>query len=168
MLRPTDGSKLKSTSKRRSSPHEHSSGDSTATSTVKNTHKRTSFTRSRSPAVLRAPTSLKSLNRHLPPTVVRNNPRQISDLAEHKYLLSPEFRLQLKIPLSSWTWTFSIDTRKLGESLLLLVSLFYATCCIAQYPTPEIPFLRSADTHVWLAFGNCECYSFGSMRVLIF
>lgn len=146
-------------SKRRPSPHEGSSGDSAATAKARHSHKRTSFTRSRSPAVLRAPTSMKSLNRHLSPIVVRNNPRQISDLAEPQSLLPAGLRFQLRVPLSSWTCLFCIDTRKLGESLLLLISLLCASYCIAGYPTPNIPLLLNPETHVWLAFGKFDYYS---------
>ncbi|KAF9484335.1 hypothetical protein BDN70DRAFT_910722 [Pholiota conissans] len=148
------GSRFKSSSKRRSSPHDNSSGDSTATAsaTAKRAHRRMSFTRSRSPATLRVPTTLKSLHRHISPAVSRSNGRQTSVLSEPLYFLSSEIRLLLNVPFSSWSWTFAIDTRKLGESLLLLMSLLYAAHCVARYPTPKIPFIRSVDTHTWLAF----------------
>ncbi|KAF8199644.1 hypothetical protein BJ912DRAFT_1020220 [Pholiota molesta] len=127
-------SRFKSSSKRRQSPHENSSGDSTATATAKRTQKRTTFARSRSPATLRAPNTMKSLNRHISPAVARSNVRQTPAHSEPKYILPSE-----------------LHTRKLGESLLLLISLLYAARCIAQYPTPEIPFIRTFDTHLWLA-----------------
>jgi hypothetical protein len=77
-------SRFKSSSKRRQSPHENSSGDSTATATAKRTQKRTTFARSRSPATLRAPNTMKSLNRHISPAVARSNVRQTPAHSEPK------------------------------------------------------------------------------------
>jgi len=138
-------------STRRPSPRGNSSGDSAATATgrAKLTKKRT-FTRSRSPAVLRVPPSINSHHRHLSPTVHRS-PRRISG---PRHLLAADFRFLLRFPFSSLTWTFSIDARKLGESLLLLCSLLLATYHIRTFPTPKISFIANPDTHIWLAFGD--------------
>lgn len=144
-----------STSTRRPSPRGNSSGDSAATATgrPKSTKKRTSFTRSRSPAVLRTPANVNSHHRHLSPTVHRN-PRK---LFGPRHLLAAEFSFLLQFPFSSLAWTFSIDARKLGESLLLLSSLLLVAYHITTFPTPKVTFIVNPDTHIWLAFGN---YSF--------
>ena len=149
-LQNSENSKY-TTSTRRPSPRGNSSGDSAATATGRtpSTKKRT-FTRSRSPAVLRVPTNIKSLHRHLSPTVHRN-PRKIFG---PRHLLAADFRFLLRFPFSSLTWTFSIDARKLGESLVLLCSLLLAAYHITTFPTPKVLFIANSDTHLWLAFGD--------------
>ena len=141
------------TSTRRPSPRGNSSGDSTATATgrAKSTKKRT-FTRSRSPAVLCVP-NIKSHHRHLSPTVHRN-PRKILG---PRHFLAAECCFLLRFPFSSLAWTFSIDARKLGESLLLLCSLLFAAYHITTFPTPKKSFIVNPDAHIWLAFGDYSC-----------
>ncbi|CAA7266925.1 unnamed protein product [Cyclocybe aegerita] len=82
------------------------------------------------------------------PIVVRN-PRQ--GVQQPWNLLPAASSFRLRVPLSSTTWNFSIDTRKLGESMLLLISLLCAAHYISTCPTPKIPSVPIPNTHTWLA-----------------
>lgn len=147
--------RLKANPIRNRSPHGNSSGDSTATVTKKHKEKRTTFARSRSPAILRASNNSKATlrNRHLSPAVSRNPRHNLSNLASQNFLTS-SCRIRLPLPLSSSSLVFSIDSRKLGESILLLGSLLYAAYHTTTYPSPIIPLITTAETHKWLALGN--------------
>ncbi|KDR78911.1 hypothetical protein GALMADRAFT_64608 [Galerina marginata CBS 339.88] len=57
----------------------------------------------------------------------------------------------MRVPLSSLTLSFSIDNRKLGESIILLASLLFSAYKLTRYPTPNIPILANQNTHTWLA-----------------
>lgn len=155
-------SRFRGPAARRNSLHEHSSGDSTATTTTVKpasiAKRRTSFTRSRSPAVTRVPFNSTSHHRHISPAVTtRRSTRQNTVLSAPRYLLPAQCRFQLRVPLTSFAWTFSIDTRKLVESVLLLSSLLYAAYRIARYSPPKIPLFSHPDAHTWLAHGACLC-----------
>ena len=127
---------------RKLSPNGTSSADSTGTGACKT---RTSFTRSHSPS-LRAPLNLKpptKSNRHTSPSLPH----------EPRTYLAAEFRLPLGLPLGLPSCTFSIDKRKLGESVLLLLSLLYSASHIRNY-SPDVQFTGNADASVWCSYGN--------------
>lgn len=117
---------------RRRSPHSNSSGDSRP-NRYQHT-RRTSFTRSRSPAVLHNPTSQKVSNKLNSPNVVKYQKR--TSLPGDCYLC-------LRFPLTTFTWTISIDCKKLAETFILLASILYAASRISHYPTPQIPYIVS-------------------------
>lgn len=125
---------------RKLSPNGTSSADSTGTGVCKT---RTSFTRSHSPS-LRAPLNMKpspKSHRHTSP----------SQPHEPRTYLTAEFCLPLGLPLG-FSCTFLMDKRKLGESLLLLLSLLYSACHIGNYSTPDVQFTGNAN--VWRSYGN--------------
>jgi hypothetical protein len=132
---------------RKLSPNGTSSADSTGTGVCKT---RTSFTRSHSPS-LRAPLNLKPpLNRHTSPS----QPWNVRQTHEPRTYLAAEFRLPLVLPLGLPSCTFSMDKRKLGESVLLLLSLLYSASHIKVYSTPDVQFTGNADPSVWCSYGN--------------
>lgn len=131
---------------RRRSPHSNSSGDSrsNASSRYQQT-RRTSFTRSRSPAVLHNPTNQKVSNKLNSPNMAKYQKR--TSLPGDCYLC-------LRFPLTTFTWTISIDCRKLAETLLLLASILYAASRISSYPTPQIPYIVSKNGNQLIARRN--------------
>lgn len=131
---------------RRRSPHSNSSGDSKPNASSRYQHtRRTSFTRSRSPAVSRNPTNQKVSNKMNSPNLTRYH---------KKTLLPGDCRFHLRFPLTTFTWTVSIDCRKLGESLLLLASVLFAASRISSYPTPKIPYIVSKNSNRLIARRN--------------
>ena len=131
---------------RKLSPNGTSSADSTGTGVCKT---RTSFTRSRSPS-LRAPLNLKPLpksHRHTSPSLRQTH--------EPRTYLTAECRLPLGLPLGLPSCTFSMDKRKLGESILLLLSLLYSVSHIRSYSTLDVQFTGNADASIWCSYGNC-------------
>ena len=134
---------------RKVSPNGTSSPDSTGTGVCKT---RTSFTRSHSPSV-HAPLNLKPLpksNRHTSPS----RPWNVRQTQEPRTYLAAEFRLPLVLPLGLPSCTFSMDKRKLGESVLLLLSLLYSASHIRNYTTPDVQFTGNADASAWCSYGN--------------
>lgn len=130
---------------RRRSPDgdEASSGESSTTgvhSVMARTRK--TFTRSRSPVVTRK--SQPSLMRHYSPTSSRP--------ARRHPLLIPISLLPASIAFQIPNiWIFSVDTRKLGEFILLLASLLYAT----SYLSPlDIPLSNIQSIDDWQALGT--------------
>lgn len=138
---------------RRLSPHGTSSADSTGSNRNGVRKSRTSFTRSRSPNATRASLNLKPSSkphRHLSPSV----PRNVRQTQEPRTLLNAECRLQLKFPLGLSYYNFSMDNRKLGESLLLLLSLLYSASHIRSYTALDVPFVANPSASVWRSYGN--------------
>ncbi|KAF8150767.1 hypothetical protein B0H34DRAFT_801693 [Crassisporium funariophilum] len=152
---------------RKASPHGTSSGDSTVSGRgIRGT--RTSFTRSRSPSAIRSSNNLKTLpkfRRHMSPSVSRTA-RQNTASSESRNVLSANCHLQLRFPLGSSSLNFIIDTRKLGESLLLLLSLLSAAYIISSYPTPTIPYITNLEANQWRAF-ELQILSFVSFIYLV-
>lgn len=151
----TGGPKISSSPStlRKLSPHGTSSADSTGTNWNGGIKARTSFTRSRSPNVLRAPLNPKPAtksHRHMSPSL----PRNVGQTHEPRTLLAAECRLQLGLPLGLSYCNFSMDNRKLGESLLLLFSLLYSASHIRSYSTPDVPFAANANANAWRSWGN--------------
>lgn len=136
---------------RKLSPNGTSSADSTGTNKNRVGRNRTSFTRSRSPN-LRASLNLKpapKLHRHISPSL----PRNVRQTPESRPFLAAEYRLQLRFPLGLSSCNFSMDKRKLGESLLLLFSLLYSASHIRSYSTLDLPFAANANASVWRSYG---------------
>ena len=133
---------------RRRSAHSTSSCDSKSNPSRYHHTRRTSFTRSRSPAVLPNPTNSKFSNKLNSPNLT----------GYRKWMLLPgDCRLYLRLPLTTLTWTISIDCRKLGETFLLLVSLLYAGSRISTHSTPQIAFIVSKNSNELIAKRN-NCF----------
>ena len=47
-----------------------------------------------------------------------------------------------------------MDNRKLGESLLLLLSLLYSASHIRSYTALDVPFVANPSASVWRSYGN--------------
>lgn len=131
---------------RRRSPKGTSSGDSTAT--PRRVPRRTSFARSRSPAVLRTPTT-KSSNRLNSPIGTRTFRRTI---------LRTDVQFQLRFFLTKFVWSFSIDSRKAGEGLILLASLFAASLCVSSHTIPITPYVLNISPQYSLSAGELSCH----------
>jgi hypothetical protein len=134
---------------RKLSPNGTSSADSTGTNRNGVGKTRISFTRSRSPN-LRVPRPAPKLHRHISPSL----PRNVRQTHEPRTFLAAECRLLLGFPLGLPSCTFSMDKRKLGESILLLLSLLYSASHIRSYSTPDVPFAANANASVWRSYGN--------------
>ena len=141
---------------RKLSPNGTSSADSTGTGVCKT---RTSFTRSHSPSLC-APLNLKPLpksHRHTSPQPWNIEPRTY---------LAAEFRLLVGLPLGLPSCTFSVDKRKLGESVLLLLSLLYSASHIRNYPySTDVQVTGNADASAWCSYGKYSP-NFNSARSL--
>ncbi|KAG6909936.1 hypothetical protein DXG01_014205 [Tephrocybe rancida] len=123
---PKDDTQEGSTLRRRQSPHAASSGDSASGPML--LPPRAPFTRSRSPVVPKPSGNTKSSNRrHMSPIVSRSSRRG----ASRETTFFPTL-LEIRIPLfpTSWTWSFSADFRKCGESHILLGGILYASLTI--------------------------------------
>jgi hypothetical protein len=113
---------------------------------------RESFTRSQSPVIL-PPVDVSSVSvpcRQPSPSVFARCRQALHD----RGILPATLRFQTFIPLACTGLAFHIDTRKAGESLLLLGSLIYASAKLSQ------------NTEVWISIGppyfiiisECEAY----------
>lgn len=133
---------LEASLRRRRSPHAVSSGESGSGSTL--LAPRQHFTRSRSPAVN---TQAKSFaNRHISPAFARSR-RATNEITFFPRLL--EFRVTL-LP-SSWTWQFSADFRKCGESHILLGAILYASHTIYKLSDPDT---NIGQHNLWIVKGE--------------
>jgi hypothetical protein len=98
-------------------------GDS-ATNGTHNINRRISFTRSRSPAVVRSSVTAKPVPRasstQAPFGSTRHRPFPV-----FRSILPTAIQFYSRIPASRALWTFYIDTRKAGECLLLSASLLF-------------------------------------------
>ncbi|KAF5382069.1 hypothetical protein D9615_004280 [Tricholomella constricta] len=116
-----------STLRRRMSPHRGSSNDSGSSSALRN--RRVPFTRSRSPAISRPSSNPKiAARRHMSPAVSRFLPRSALRGPTTFFPTLLEFHFPL-FP-TGWTWIFSADFRKCGESHILLGAILYASYAI--------------------------------------
>jgi hypothetical protein len=138
------------------------------------THKhtrRTSFTRSRSPAAVlrRATPSLHKLSSNSK-SHHHHTPTSLKSLRWN--VLPAELRFRFRVPLlplvffdfgrgesgdeaRSFVWGFSIDYRKLCEAGLLFGSVLYAARWIGESKTPKIPYIVHPRTNELLAQGEC-------------
>ncbi|CAK5268812.1 unnamed protein product [Mycena citricolor] len=97
--------------------------------------RRVSFTRSRSPHP-------RQLQPALSPIVSLLHRRKLA--SDRQPILSRSVEFCLPIPFSRNSYSFSIDSRRAGESLILWGSLFYATVQIAHEPAAGSDNLWSA------------------------
>ncbi|PFH53106.1 hypothetical protein AMATHDRAFT_39008 [Amanita thiersii Skay4041] len=135
---------------RQSSPHVHSSGDSTSTALPPG---RSVFTRSRSPAVVRPSLAAKLAPRSprpLCPTLARFT-RPKSLLSEPIVLLPSEAQLRIPVPFVGCHWSLNLDVRRFAESMLLLCSLLYAVFKISEHTPPTFPGLPPVDINRWIS-----------------
>ncbi|GLB40520.1 putative dolichol kinase [Lyophyllum shimeji] len=127
---------------RRARQRAGSSGDSASGSAFR----ARAFTRSRSPAVTRPPDDPKiSAGRHLSPAVSRFSRRSAQ---RGPTTIFPAL-LAFRIPLfpTAWTWIFSADFRKCGESHILLGAILYASHAIYDLPASD-SFI--AHSNLWI------------------
>ncbi|KAF9266547.1 hypothetical protein L218DRAFT_956320 [Marasmius fiardii PR-910] len=125
--------------KRRLSPtYPTSSGESS-------TSRAAPFTRykSRSPAVLPSPLSFKT--RFGIPLLTRHK-----SLLTWRHVLPARFELNIHIPFSSYTWTFSLDSRRAGESIIMLGTLVYATSTIWEDTDFQSSRFSSRNSNLWI------------------
>ena len=105
------------------------------------------FTRSRSPAIIRATSNLKvsakSL-RNMSPSTARAH-RLGSDIFT---VLPSTLEFQLNFPFISRAWVFSVDWRKFGESALLFLSLLYAASILLAIKPPKSAVSQPVDTNL--------------------
>lgn len=133
--------------RRRRSPRRGSSGDS-ASGGPGLLNPRVPFTRSRSPVITSKP--LSRGHRHLSPSVshpTRNRAASLEpDIVFPRML---EFRLRF-LP-TFWTWAFSADMRKCGESWIILGAVLYGTFALSH-----LPQLQSSDLEAcrWIVLGT--------------
>jgi dolichol kinase len=135
---------------RRPSPHPNSSGDSTGASPGHNN--RVPFTRSRSPAVIMNSNTTRS-QRTMSPSMSFFSFRK-PGVHGHVTLLPSVFQVHTHFPLSPWTWTLRIDARKLGECLLLLASLLYASSKLMDPREALSGDLFRSQRDVWISLGS--------------
>lgn len=131
--------------------HRRSSGESQASASGPATT-RASFTRSRSPAMIRPISNLKSASvasRHLSPSTGRVL-RQRAIPKGPITLFPSDIYLRLPLPFSRRLLVFSIDFRKFAESLLLLISLLFATFHILNLSTNQL----NIQANEWLVTGT--------------
>jgi len=105
------------------------------------------FTRSRSPAIIRATSNLKVSTkslRHMSPSTARAH-RLGSDLFT---VLPSTLEFQLHLPFISRAWVFSVDWRKFGESTLLFLSLLYAATILSSIEPPKSAMSQPVDTNL--------------------
>lgn len=151
-----DAPKASSFIRRRNSDKEYASSGESSNTGGHNViaRARKTFTRSRSPVVTRK--SQPSLMRHYSPS---SRPARKHPLLIPISLLPASVAFQIPN-----LWIFSVDTRKLGEFILLLASLLYAT----SYLSPlDIPISHTQSINDWQALGatsepdiTCFCFSF--------
>jgi hypothetical protein len=144
--KPVNGSSIR---RRESRPG--SSGDSagSATNLAPNG---IPFTRSHSPASARQPTNLLAsrTRRHASPMSTRTS--------KHKGLLPitilpASLDIRIRVPLTAWVYTFNVDLRKFGESLLLLGTLVIAATHFYSFPEPDFFPKAIFDVRYWLTTG---------------
>ncbi|KAG5634009.1 hypothetical protein H0H81_003898, partial [Sphagnurus paluster] len=129
---------------RRASPQTASSGDSGGSSVLRSP--REPFTRSRSPAYPRPANGHKiAARRHMSPVVSRSSRRSAVRGPTTFFPALLEFRIPL-FP-TAWTWTFSADFRKCGESHILLGAILYAAYAIFNLPESDP---QTAYYNIWI------------------
>ncbi|KAI3613808.1 dolichol kinase [Moniliophthora roreri] len=130
-----------SSSRRRPSPYPTSSGESSAP------NGRMSFTRSKSPAMQHTTARFLSLGSQLGfPLLDRHK----SLLTSWRHVLPATFELGIRIPFTSYTWSFSLDSRRAGESIIILYSLVYGSSKIWEETNfPSLHF-SSHTYNLWI------------------
>ncbi|KAK2460914.1 hypothetical protein APHAL10511_007384 [Amanita phalloides] len=139
---------------RHSSAHRHSSGDSTSTTVPQG---RSTFTRSRSPAILRSSLTSKTASypyRLLSPIRSRFT-RPKSPLVEPVVVFPGDFQLRIPIPFMSFKWVLTLYVRRFVEAILLLSSLFLAISKFSQFPTRKYSAFSIFDINWWISSELC-------------
>lgn len=128
-----------------------SSGDSSAT--VR--QGRSTFTRSRSPAIVRSSLTSKTSHSHrlLSPAFSRLN-RPKSSLLDPVGVLPADIQLHIRIPFTPVQWVLVLPVPRFIEGILLLGSLLFAISRFPPFPTPQHPALSVIDSSKWISSGN--------------
>jgi hypothetical protein len=134
-----------SSSRRRPSPYHTSSGESSAA------NGRIPFTRSKSPMPSQSTSRFLTLGSQLR-TPLLNRHRTL--LTGWRHVLPATFEMGTRIPFTSCTWTFSLDSRRAGESVLLLYSLVYGSSKIWEDTDFQSPHFSSRSYNLWLLTGT--------------
>ncbi|KAF8802541.1 hypothetical protein BYT27DRAFT_7341419 [Phlegmacium glaucopus] len=93
-------------------------------------------------------------------------PRNVRQTHEPRTLLAAECHLHLGFSRGLSYYKFSMDNRKLGESLLLLLSLLYSASHIRSYSIPDVPFAANANASAWRSY-ELQLLSFASFLYII-
>ncbi|KAK7044176.1 dolichol kinase [Paramarasmius palmivorus] len=130
-----------SSSRRRPSPYHTSSGESSAA------NGRIPFTRSKSPMASQSTSRFLALGSQFRTPLLD---RHRTLLTGWRHVLPATFEMGTRIPFTSCTWTFSLDSRRAGESVLLLYSLVYASSKIWEDSDFQSPHFSSRSYNLWL------------------
>ncbi|KAF8624531.1 hypothetical protein AX15_005841 [Amanita polypyramis BW_CC] len=139
---------------RQSSSHRNSSGDSASTVVP---HGRSTFTRSRSPAVVRSSLSSKiapTAHRLLSPTRSRLA-RPKSPLPEPVVVLPADVQLRVPIPFTNFSWGLVLYVQRFGEAIILLSSLLFAISRFSDLPPYNHLGLSIVDINKWISSELC-------------
>ena len=133
-----------------------SSGDSSATTVRQG---RSTFTRSRSPAVVRSSLTSKTSHSHrlLSPAFSRLARPKFS-LLDPVPVLPSDVQLHIRIPFTTLTWALVLPVPRFIEGILLLGSLFFAISRFPPFPVPKHPALSVNDSSEWISSGNVANY----------
>lgn len=132
-----------------------SSGDS-ASSTSNPAGGGSSVLRSWSPASARQPAALLTSKprRHASPMNTRVAKHKYKGLFEPVTMFPASVVVKIRVPFTTWIYTFSVDLRKFDESSLLLATLLYATKLFQSFPNAEFFPSTLFDVRCWLAIGE--------------
>lgn len=112
---------------------------------------RVAFTRSRSPVVPSSSASVKKTSTWSPLVAFFSHRK----LGRRTYILMPAvFELHVRLPLSSWTWKMSVNSRRAGECAILLGSLLYATTKISEITKADSPTIPLSQYNTWIITGT--------------
>ncbi|KAJ8072843.1 dolichol kinase [Marasmius tenuissimus] len=67
-----------------------------------------------------------------------------------RHVLPATFELNIRIPFTPYTWTFSLDSRRAGESIILLGVLVYATSTIWERTDFQSSQFSSRTYNLWI------------------
>ncbi|KAK0235807.1 hypothetical protein EDD85DRAFT_928699 [Armillaria nabsnona] len=107
------------------------------------------FTRSRSPVVMRStPVSGKANpQRNTSPAVFVNTMTAV----QAPFTVFPShLELHARLPIFPWSWTFCIETKKAGESFLIIGSLIYAISKFSDYQPAASSQLSLSLYNSWI------------------
>lgn len=130
-----------SSARRRSSPHGSSADSSNGSALLL---PRVPFTRSRSPVVTRAGPS----RRHMSPIASRSS-RRITLLGPVAFFPAT-FRFRIPFWPTHWSWIFSADFRKCGESNILMGAILYGAMAISDVSSRPL----YAEANGWIIKGE--------------
>jgi hypothetical protein len=110
--------------------------------------------RSRSPISLRQPTNLLASKHRRHDSPLNTRVAKQKGLFESITILPAFVDLRIRVPLTAWVYTFNVELRKLGESVLLLGTLAYATKYFGSFPEPDFFPEAMFDVRYWLTAGE--------------